>query len=57
MYFLPVKQTKRKKNKQPLKVFLKGVLNVNAVYRSIQELCSTRGAFAQRLFCIYSQNP
>ena len=32
MYFLPVKQNKHKKNKQPLKVvLLKGVLNVARV--------------------------
>ena len=47
MYFVPVKQNKRKKNKQLLKVFLKSVLKVNTVYKSIQELCSTRKGFAQ----------
>ena len=42
-----------RKNKQPRKVFLKSVLQVNKIYRSIQKLCSTRNIFAQGLFCNY----
>ena len=56
MYFLPVKQNKLKKQ-VATEVFLKGVLKDSTVYRSIQELCSTRSAFAQGLFCNYIQNP
>ena len=57
MYFFSPETVKTEKNKQPLTVFLKGVLKVNTVYRSIQQLCSTRSAFAQSLFFNYSQNP